>query len=38
MCHSSTESDIISLDVGLRMDGVLGLDLWDVVIEVITLL
>ena len=33
--HSSTESEINSLDVGLRMDGVLALDLWDVVIEVI---
>ena len=27
--HSSTESDIISLDAGQRMDGRLALDLWD---------
>ena len=33
--HSSTESEIISLDAGLRMDGVLALDLWDIVIEVL---
>ena len=33
--HSSTESDIISLDAGLRMDGLLALDLWDVVLEVL---
>ena len=32
--HSSAESEIISLDAGLRMDGVLAFDLWDVVIEV----
>ena len=32
--HSSTESEIISLDAGLRMDGLLALDLWDKVIEV----
>ena len=29
MSHGSTESDIISLDAGLRMDGLLALDLWD---------
>ena len=33
--HSSTESEVISLDAGLRMDGILALDLWDVVIEVL---
>ena len=33
--HSFTESDIISLDAGLRMDGLPALDLWDVVIEVL---
>ena len=33
--HSSTESEIMSLDAGLRMDGLLGLDLWDLVIEVL---
>ena len=33
--HSSTESEIISLDAGLRMDGLLAFDVWDVVIEVL---
>ena len=33
--HSSTESEIISLDAGLRVDGLLALDLWDMVIEVL---
>ena len=33
--HSSTESDIISLDAGLRMDGLPALDLWDIVIDVL---
>ena len=33
--HSSTESEILSLDAGLRMDGSLALDLWDLVIEVL---
>ena len=33
--HSSTESEIISLDAGLRMDGLLALDLCDMVIEVL---
>ena len=33
--HSSTESEIVSLDAGLRMDGLLALDLWVVVIEVL---
>ena len=33
--RSSTESEVISLDVGFRMDGLLALDLWDVVIEVL---
>ena len=33
--HSSTESEVISLDAGLRMDGTLPLDLWHVVIEVL---
>ena len=28
--HSSTESEIISLDAGLRMNGLPALDLWDV--------
>ena len=33
--HSSTEADIISLDAGLRMDGIPALALWDLVIEVL---
>ena len=33
--HSSTKSEIISLDAGLRMDGSPALDLLDVVIEVL---
>ena len=33
--HSSTESEIISLDAGLCMDGILALDLWDKVLEVL---
>ena len=32
--HSSSESEIISLDAGLQMDGIIALDLWDVVIGV----
>ena len=31
--HSSGESEIISLDAGLRIDGPVALDLWDMVIE-----
>ena len=30
--HSSTESEIISLDAGLRMDGIPALDLWDLIV------
>ena len=33
--HSSTESEVISLDAGLRMDGIPALDLLDVVTEVL---
>ena len=33
--HSSTDSEIISLDAGLRMDSIPALDLWDAVIEVL---
>ena len=33
--HSSTESEIISLDAGLRMVGIPALDLWDLVVEVL---
>ena len=29
LSHSSTESEIIFLDAGLRMDGIRALDLWD---------
>ena len=29
--HSSTESEIISLDAGLRLDGIPALDLWDLI-------
>ena len=32
--HSSTESDIISLDAGLMLDGIPALDLWDLVVAV----
>ena len=32
--HSSTESEIISLDTGLRLDGLLGLELWDTIVSV----
>ena len=32
--HSSTEAEIISLDAGLRMDGIPAIDLWDLVIVV----
>ena len=33
--HSITESEIVSVDAGLRMDGLLALVLWDLVIEVL---
>ena len=33
--HSCTESEIISLGAGLRMDGLPALDLWDLVTEVL---
>ena len=33
--HSSTESEIVSLNAGLRMDGLPALDLWDIVIKVL---
>ena len=33
--YSSTESEILSLDAGLRIDGLPALDLWDLVIEVL---
>ena len=32
--HNSTESEIISLDTGLRLDGLLALELWDPIVSV----
>ena len=33
--HSSTESEINSLDAGLRLDGIPALDLWDLIVAVL---
>ena len=33
--HSSTDSEIISLDAGLRLDGIPALDLWDLIVLVL---
>ena len=33
--HSSTESEIISLDAGLRLGGLPALDLWDLIVSVL---
>ena len=33
--HSSTESEIISLDAGLRLDGKPAVDLWDLIVAVL---
>ena len=33
--HSSTVSEIISLDTGLRLDGWLALELWDLIVSVL---
>ena len=33
--HSSTESEIISLDAGLRLDWIPALDLWDLIVLVL---
>ena len=33
--HSSTESEIISLDAGLRLDGIPVLHLWDLIVSVL---
>ena len=33
--HSSTESEIISLDTGLRFDGLPALELWDLIVSVL---
>ena len=35
LSHSSTESEIISLDADFRMDGFIALDAWDLVIDVL---
>ena len=32
--HSSTESEIISLDTGLRLEGLRALELWDLIVSV----
>ena len=34
VCHSSTESEIISLDTGLRLDGLPALELWVLIVSV----
>ena len=31
--HSSTEAEIISLDAGLRFDGLPALELWDLIVS-----
>ena len=33
--HSSTESEIISLDAGLRLDGIPALVFWDLIVLVL---
>ena len=33
--HSSAESEIISLDTGLRLDGLPALKLWDLIVSVL---
>ena len=33
--HSSTESEIISLDAGLRLDGIFEFDLWNLIVAVL---
>ena len=33
--HSSTESELIFLDAGLRLDGIPALDLWDLIVAVL---
>ena len=33
--NSSTESEIISLDAGLRLDGIPAMDLWDLIVAVL---
>ena len=34
--HSTTEAELMSLDAGLRVDGIPALVLWDLVIEALT--
>ena len=36
--HSSTEAELVSLDAGLHIDGILAFDLWDLAKEVFSLL
>ena len=31
--HRSTESEVISLDTGLRLDGIPALELWDLIVS-----
>ena len=33
--HSSTEYEIISLDTGLRLDGLPAVELWDLIVSVL---
>ena len=33
--NGSTESEIISLDAGLKLDGISALDLWDLIVAVL---
>ena len=33
--HSSIGSEIISLDAGLRLDGIPALDLWDLIVAIL---
>ena len=35
LSHGSTESEIISLDAGLTLDGIPALDLWDLIVSVV---
>ena len=35
MCKKQTESEIISLDARLRLDGIPALDLWDLIVVVL---
>ena len=35
LSHSSTESEIISSDTGLKLDGLPALELWDLIVSVL---